>query len=226
MTTCYIHLPDVYRYLGYGGYQPDHTTQTQIDALSQRLETVAQVKGIYRSFPLEWKEGTPYCVGTTLGFEGNSVSTLLKESSHCMILAITLGHSVDTWLKQLQVQDMSQAVIADACASSLVEQYCDQLEEEARGTIGEKFFTDRFSPGYGDLPLSTQLPFCQVLDTSRKIGLSVSSTALLQPKKSITALLGVCDTPQPMTIKGCDHCSLREVCALRKGGKSCGSSTI
>ena len=51
--------------------------------------------------------------------------------------------------------------------------------------------TARFSPGYGDLPLDCQAQFCATLDAARRIGLTVSSSGLLLPRKSVTAVIGL-----------------------------------
>ena len=50
--------------------------------------------------------------------------------------------------------------------------------------------TRRFSPGYGDLPLSVQPAFAQELDLE-SLGVAVTDSYLLVPQKSITALVGV-----------------------------------
>lgn len=53
--------------------------------------------------------------------------------------------------------------------------------------------TDRFSCGYGDLPVSTQKAFLQVVDAERKIGLHVSESCMLVPEKSVTAIIGIAE---------------------------------
>jgi hypothetical protein len=55
----------------------------------------------------------------------------------------------------------------------------------------EESITWRFSPGYGDLPLDTHINLLGALDTSRKIGLTVSRSLILIPSKSVTAIIGV-----------------------------------
>ena len=45
----------------------------------------------------------------------------------------------------------------------------------------------------------------------------------MNPSKSVTAIIGLSDRPQAARIRGCAYCSMRETCALRKGGKHCGN---
>ncbi len=56
------------------------------------------------------------------------------------------------------------------------------------------YLTDRFSPGYGDMPLAQSGQICEVLNTGRSIGLTVSQSGILMPRKSVTAVLGISRT--------------------------------
>ena len=51
----------------------------------------------------------------------------------------------------------------------------------------------------------------------------MSERFLMNPTKSVTALIGISDRPQMARIRGCAYCTMRETCALRKGGKHCGN---
>ena len=116
------------------------------------------------------------------------------------------------------------AVLLDGCGSAWVEAGCDAAEGEVSARLPGRFLTDRFSPGYGDLPLSLQPAICGALDTQRTLGLYVTDSCLLNPGKSVTAIVGVADRPQMARVRGCRYCSMNQTCQLRKGGKSCGLS--
>ena len=83
------------------------------------------------------------------------------------------------------------------------------------------YLTGRFSPGYGDWPITVQPLLASALDTQRRIGLCVTQTDLLLPRKSVTALLGISDHPVMGQLAGCGHCALRGRCDYRKRGKTC-----
>ena len=121
-------------------------------------------------------------------------------------------------------RDMAKAVLLDGCGSAWVEAGCDEAEGELSERLPGRFLTDRFSPGYGDLPLSLQPAICGALDTQRILGLYVTDSCLLNPGKSVTAIVGVSDRPQMARVRGCRYCSMNQTCQLRKGGKSCGLS--
>ena len=126
-------------------------------------------------------------------------------------------------LRAEQARDMAKAVLLDACGSAWVEAGCDQAEREIAARFPGQYLTDRFSPGYGDLPLSLQPAICGMLDLGRRLGVHVSERFLMNPSKSVTALIGISDRPQMARIRGCAYCAMRETCTLRKGGTHCGN---
>ena len=119
-------------------------------------------------------------------------------------------------------RDMAKALILDAAASAAVENVCDNLCADLAEALAPQYLTDRFSPGYGDLPLSQQKELFRLLDVTRRIGVSLSESGLMVPQKSVTALIGVSDHPQPKRSRGCETCTMFADCAYRKDGKNCG----
>ena len=146
---------------------------------------------------------------------------MLKECTQAALLACTLGAAFDARLRAVQARDMAKAVLTDGCGSAWVEAGCDEAEGELSERLPGRFLTDRFSPGYGDLSLDMQPALCAALDAGRRLGLSVTDSLLLNPSKSVTAVIGLAHQPQMARVRGCAYCTLRETCALRKGGNHC-----
>lgn len=164
-----------------------------------------------------------YLKGTSIRLPGIDALSFLEGCHSCILMAVTIGRRVDEELRRRQITDMSGAVILDSCASSAVESICNQLEAdlevefEGRGL----FLTDRFSPGYGDLPLDLQPAICRTLSTEKNIGLSITGGMLMMPTKSVTAFIGIADRPQPKKLTGCAHCRMNKTCNYRKAGVTC-----
>lgn len=216
-----VNVNQVLLYLGYrGGQVPDEVEET-IARCAREVMDAARPRSLWKAFALE--EGC-HPAGTALTLEGESIRTHLEGCRQVVLMAATLGPEVETLLMRAQVTDMARAVVIDACASSAIESVCDQLEEELRADCAARglYLTDRFSPGYGDMPIGQQGDFCRVLDTQRRIGLTVSGRDLLIPRKSVTAVLGIADTPRTRRSRGCEHCSMFRTCAYRKEGGCCG----
>ena len=109
-----------------------------------------------------------------------------------------------------------------AMASTAIEQVCTQVDEIIAAQNPERFMTFRFSPGYGDYPISLQRDFLRLLDAPRKIGLSLSESCLLVPAKSVTAVAGLSASPVPRRKRGCAVCNLKMTCQYRRNGEHCG----
>lgn len=214
--------PDVeeaLRYLG-AAFAPEELRR-QVDGVAEELAAAIQPRYVYRVCGLAFEEEGIRLLGTDVLLTGLSALQMLKECGRAVLLACTLGARFDMALAAMQARDMARAVILDACGSALVEQGCDGAEREISGRFPELYLTDRFSPGYGDLPLSVQTQICAALDAPRRLGLHVTKSFLLNPVKSVTAVIGLAGQPQMARIRGCAHCRMRESCALRRGGRHC-----
>ena len=68
----------------------------------------------------------------------------------------------------------------------------DIAEDEIRRELAEgETLVPRYSPGFGDFPLTAQREILSVLDAARAIGVSLTDTLLMVPSKSVSAVIGV-----------------------------------
>jgi hypothetical protein len=147
---------------------------------------------------------------------GNDIAVNMKHASHYAIIALTLGSGVDTLIRGTSAVDMALAAAIDAAATAIAEEEADSVQDE----ISRKFAIEnlycgvRFSPGYGDLPISLQSEFVKALDTSRKIGLTCTDTFTLVPLKSITAVVGLSSKDCKHGNK-CDDCTEKDTCEYK-----------
>ena len=213
-------VEEALRYLG--AEDAPESLRRQVAAEAERLSAAARGKYVYKICGLEFREEGVALEGTAVVLPGSTALRMLGQCSQAALLACTLGARFDLELAAVQARDMARAVILDACGSALVEQGCDEAEREISARFPGRYLTDRFSPGYGDLPLSVQGEACAALDAARRLGLHVTGHFLLNPVKSVTAVIGLSDRPQAARIRGCGYCRMRESCALRKGGRHCG----
>lgn len=215
-----LDLDEALRYLGAGSHAPP-ALRSQAGRIADQLTCAIQPRFLYRVFPLERHADGFSLTGTNLHLTGRTADIMLSQCHQAVLLACTLGTAFDAMLRTWQARDMSAAVILDACGSAWVEAGCNQAEEELKARLPDLYLTDRFSPGYGDLSLELQPTLCAALDTGRRLGLSVTDSLLLNPSKSVTAVIGLAHQPQMARVRGCAYCTLRETCALRKGGNHC-----
>ena len=216
-----IRRNEVLLYLGYKGGELPPEIEADIDRCEALLLRTARPRVVWRRFPLS-ADGVP--IGTELRPEGGDVRALLAGCEAVIFLAATLGAEAEALQRRAQAMNMADAVILDACGSAAIENVCDNLCEDLARAEAPMYLTDRFSPGYGDLPLGQQADFCRLLDVGRRIGVSLSPGGLMIPQKSVTALLGVSPVPVQRRGGGCAACAMFSTCSYRKDGMTCEKS--
>lgn len=209
-------IAEALRYLGVPS-DPDGSLRARLTALSQEMTARITPRYLWRVLDVRREDGLR---ASGIALAGRSAEKMLADCQSCALLICTLGAAFDLWLRQMQARDMVSAVMLDALGSAYVEAACDAAEREIGARFPHMFLTDRFSPGYGDLPLALQ-PELLAAAEARRIGVSCTPSLLLTPQKSVTALIGLADRPQMARIRGCKYCGMRESCTLRKAGTTC-----
>ena len=215
-------VSEALRYLGVRG-APDPPLLSQLSAAADRLARAAPPRWVWRAYPLAFGPEGPALEGAGLALPGEMAARMLGGCAQAAVLICTLGAAFEALLRAEQARGMARAALLDACGSAWVEAGCDGAQAEISARFPGLHPTDRFSPGYGDLPLSLQRDICGALDAPRRLGVQVTDSLLLNPSKTVTAVIGLSDRPQPARIRGCAYCDLRENCQYRKGGTTCGA---
>ena len=210
-----IPLREVLHFLGWRGTPVDAPLLAQIRDLCDLAVREVRPRKAERRFPLA-PDGS--LAGTSMTPQGNDVRAMLAPCREAVLLAATLGAESERLLLRMQAKDAAQALLLDAVLSAAIEAVLDAREEALRGELAAqgRYLTDRFSPGYGDMPLAQTREICEVLGAQRAIGLTVSAGGVMIPRKSVTAILGISDVPVARRPAGCEGCAARETCALRR----------
>lgn len=218
-----IDKAQVARYLGYHGSAPDERMAALIDECEKMLLKTARPRYTYRVFDLYFsKEGVQVGKGGLL-LTGDDIRSHLKGCERAALLAATLSTEADRLIKMCSLVDALRGMVVDCCASAAIEQLCDIAEKEIKAQYLGCDFPFRYSPGYGDLPLSLQRDFLQFVDAPRKIGLTVNDSSMMIPVKSVTAILGISSSSAAKGRKSCDICRWSGSCEFQKRGEHCGA---
>lgn len=209
-----IPVREALHFLGWRGTPVEPELMRTLQTLCQETAAALEPRAIVRRFPLRdgGFGGTDFCPG------GQDVRALLAPCREGVLLAATLGAGSERMLLREQARGASQALLLDAVLSAGIEAVCDGIEAQLRAECAAQglFLTDRFSPGYGDMPLGQTREILDVLDAQKRIGLTVTATGLMMPRKSVTAVMGVSETPVERRPSGCEGCAARETCAMRR----------
>ncbi len=209
---------EILMYLGYRGQDVTPEVRRQIQTCMEAIRRSVIPRLVYSRLPV--KDG----VVSGFPMKGNDIREVLRPCCGAVLLAATIGARTEQLLMRHEVTNMADAVIMDACASAAVENVCDRFEADLREQLKNEhlFLTSRFSPGYGDFPIDTQIQMCEVLNTSRRIGLTVTDRYIMVPRKSVTAVMGISGEPQELRKRGCEACGMFLNCAYRRRGSFCG----
>ena len=209
-----IPLREALHFLGWRGTPVEHGLLEDIREKARRVIEETEPRVLVRRFSLE--ENGTLC-GTTFSPKGEDVRRMLAPCREVYLLAATLGAQSERMLLREQSLGAAGAVLLDAVMSAAIEAICDKQEEQLRASLLKegKYLTDRFSPGYGDMPMNQTNEICNVLE-ARRIGLTVSQNGIMIPRKSVTAIMGISDAPVQRRPSGCEGCSAKDTCAMRR----------
>ena len=76
-----------------------------------------------------------------------------------------------------------------ACLASKIEEVCDGIEDELKKQ--GMTLRSRYSPGYFDLDITENKKLFEIMDITKRIGLTITGTCQMVPSKSVTAFIGI-----------------------------------
>lgn len=151
--------------------------------------------------------------------EGNSVIKHLDGCEKVICMAVTVGAAIEQEItKKFERGEYLASVLLDAAATAAVEQATDLMEKNFAAKFSKEGYKMRwrFSPGYGDWNLTAQEKLFKI-SGAEQIGMSLSSALMLEPRKSITAIIGLEKFAQKNSLhkKDCAACD-KISCPMRK----------
>lgn len=142
----------------------------------------------YLELPLEVKGDI--CRLGDMEVSSKDLAKRLKGSEGCILFAATVGVELDRLITKYGRLSPSKALLLQAIGAERIEALCDAFCEDIKKDFATKP-KPRFSPGYGDLPLSVQRDIFSLLECEKRIGLTLTDGMLMAPTKSVTAIIGI-----------------------------------
>jgi len=212
----YLDKLEILRYLGYNNQNIDINIEKYINECIDEIKALSQKRFVYANYKIE-KEDHLALKDTTFTSNSKDLAKHLSQSSYCTLMAASLGLEVDKKIAYYTKFNMTKSLILDACASTAIESLCNEVEEKIRQeAYGQGYhITNRFSPGYGDFPITLQKELVTILRAYPKMGLTVNESSIMLPRKSVTALIGWQKEQCTSTLNNCNKC-LKKDCLYRK----------
>lgn len=153
---------------------------------------------------------------------GGEITGHLAKAEQAAVLTVTIGKDLEDEVTRLFAAGQYTAgLLLDAAGSAAVEQAADAANAYIAAQAARQGLTalSRFSPGYGDWPLTDQHAML-ALASGEHIGVTVTESCLLVPRKSVTAIIGLAPTGKRTETgcnkNGCEACR-KTNCFARKG---------
>lgn len=157
-----------------------------------------------------------------LELTGMSIKKHLLNCQQVAIMSVTIGSSIEQAITSAFEQgNYTTGLLLDAAATTAVEEVADQLNNFITTQATQKGYitTSRFSPGYGDWSITTQHSIA-ALAGAQDIGITVTETSMLLPRKSVTAIIGFLPRSKahqqtPLEHHSCTDCTQID-CLIRR----------
>ncbi len=126
------------------------------------------------------------CDFGSFSVNSSSLARSFAEANKVVLFCATIGFKIDRLLTKYNRLSPSKALMLSAFGTERTEALCDSFVSEYSRINDVKIGT-RFSPGYGDLTLETQVDIFKILMPEKTLGVTLSQSLLMTPTKSVTA---------------------------------------
>jgi hypothetical protein len=203
-----LNKKETLRYLGYKGQEIDSDVLKLINEASEELLRSIHPKSVHQEFSCNVENDTTVSLGP-MTVQSKNLAKNLKGCESVVIFAATIGSIADTLIKRYSITNLAKASVIQAAGAALIETYCDTLEDSIRMEAAKRglYLRPRFSPGYGDFSLEHQRNIFNMLECSKRIGISLTDTCLMIPSKSVTAIIGLSKLPNNCHREKCSDCT-------------------
>lgn len=177
---------EVMRYLGYKQPCDKNEAEDLYEECLKEYFSVASYKAVFTTSDILVLDGEvkfEFCC-----LKSDALCKNLSECKKAYIFAATVGVGVDRLITKYSVISPVKAMIIDCIASAGIEEWCDKVNDIIKERCETK---PRFSPGYGGVPLCCQEQVLEYLDANRKIGITLNSSYMMIPIKSVSAFIGI-----------------------------------
>ena len=120
----------------------------------------------------------------------SSLASNLSKARRVFLFMASIGHGLDRLIARYSRTSPLRALLFNAIGTERVEALADSFVSYLEDKTEMKAMP-RFSPGYGDLPLSLQGEVFDVLKPEKHMGVFLSESFVMSPSKSVTAFVGL-----------------------------------
>jgi len=186
--------PNLARFLGARrGQEFSSSLKASVQSLKARISKMVEPKILFETFRVRDISKGGVRLENNCFLTSPKLAKTLKKSKKTVCFLATIGNRIEKEINQLFKQNsLARAYTLDAMGSAAVENIVEQFQSQMREktkTRGETV-TLRFSPGYCDWHVTEQKKLFHLVD-SKRIGIELTDSCLMKPRKSISGVFGV-----------------------------------
>ncbi len=212
LSKTYIAPPfcekEILRYAGCKGENEEISALLK-ECLSEAKEKLTY-KVCYRELAI--KTDDDICDFEVFCVQSEKLAHTLCDCERVILFAATVGVGIDRLITKHSRLSPSKALMLQAIGAERIEALCNTFCTDIKREYNSEL-KPRFSPGYGDLPLSVQKDIFAVLDCEKRIGLTLNSSLVMSPTKSVTAFVGL-SSAENISSNKCSLCEKAD-CTFR-----------
>lgn len=214
-----IPLPalDTHTVRRYAGLKSSDFPPERIREAAQTVRLVAEGQGSVRYYPYDSANHTIIAESGNLTLSSDAIRRHLADAEQIAVMAVTIGSAVERSIDEaFSAGEYSHALLLDAAATTATEACADHLNRTITAEARRRglFTAFRFSPGYGDWDITVQ-PDIVRLSEGNSIGITVTESSMLLPRKSVTAVVPLRAQKAEALAHGCSVCTY-QTCLSRK----------
>ncbi|MEA3470056.1 MAG: vitamin B12 dependent-methionine synthase activation domain-containing protein [Thermodesulfobacteriota bacterium] len=197
------------------------TTQKRLTIQHNRLQELINPRVTWKEFSIAQIEKTGVTLDSGTSFKSRKMSRAFQGATSVVGFIATIGQRIDREIESLMNGGaLAHGYVADSLGSGAVESLADRFHNDVAKEVGRQDHSVglRFSPGYCDWPVTEQQKLFSLLD-NKAVGVKLSNTSLMTPRKSISALFGIFETkdglPKNSKHNPCRRCGKKDCIARR-----------
>jgi hypothetical protein len=187
----------IYQRLGYKKRTTEISAnqKEETDRFINEASRLISLKGALLRLTIHHNDGEKIIMAGDLTFASKKLSAFLCDCQETVLVGATAGNGIMEAIKgKTQQDDLAAAVVYDATASEMTDSALDWIMSYLNQHLrreGKALLPRRFSAGYADFYLENQKAIHRILQME-KLGVKITSSFILIPEKSVTAIFGIC----------------------------------
>ena len=200
---------DVHTIRRYAGLKSSDFPPERVREAAQTVRLLAEGVGSIRYYPYDSTSHTILAESGDLTLMSDAICRHLAEAEEVAVMAVTVGSAVEEAIDSaFSAGEYSRALLLDAAATTATEACADYLNRTVTAEAKRRglYTAFRFSPGYGDWDITVQSDIVR-LSEGDSIGITVTESSMLIPRKSVTAVIPLRAQKAEALAHGCSFCT-------------------